>query len=580
MAQVSNKSYCDFFFVEKADKPGYLECTLCACARKKPESGYTNLIGHLDGEHGDIYKSLYCTEKANAGSLGITKYFKRHASKKAVDIWKWIDWIVSDNLPFSFVESERAREHAQMDPINVDTLKKYMRLLMKKVQGSISKILKQIKTFGLITDGWTIDVEHFLGIFATYVETDKSSKETVWEILLSCSVQEDIDQDTEWVADADDDSKHFGLTAEDMFDHIVGVLVADFGIDISVDNFKEIIEFMAADNVSTNRSFCDRVGIPLAGCQGHRLQLGVYDFLGNEEKKTNGRVVRVASAEQQALRKLDLLMGELKTIKNAAILRSGLTADEGDIKPERRIKAKWASLFGMLMKWKKLRVPIERVIANFPQSVTEVLPSVPETILLERVTESLADFESVSKALQRGGEKRLSRYEVRGLFDDLVDKHDSVDRPLVHLFSDGAIVNNKAFENAIVRIQGGEEDRLSRLEVAAVKMFKKVAALPAGAGGAAPQQIAALGFADRRLEASQAAKRARTEQSSYRSTSHVSSTSLICERLFSNCKLIMNHLRSSMDPDSLALLLFLKVNRNFWKDATIIDDIISDLASA
>ena len=110
------------------------------------------------------------------------------------------------------------------------------------------------------------------------------------------------------------------------------------------------------------------------------------------------------------------------------------------------------------------------------------------------------------------------------------------------------------------KIQGGEEDRLSRQEIAAVKMFKKVAALPAGEGGAAPQQMAALGFADRRLEASQAAKRARIEQSFYRSTSHVSSTSLICERLFSNCKLIMNHLRSSMDPDSLVMLLFLKVN--------------------
>jgi hypothetical protein len=34
-----------------------------------------------------------------------------------------------------------------------------------------------------------------------------------------------------------------------------------------------------------------------------------------------------------------------------------------------------------------------------------------------------------------------------------------------------------------------------------------------------------------------------------------------------------------MDPDSLAMLLFLKVNKRFWKDATIIDDIFSELAS-
>ena len=131
-----------------------------------------------------------------------------------------------------------------------------------------------------------------------------------------------------------------------------------------------------------------------------------------------------------------------------------------------------------------------------------------------------------------------------------------------------------------MKIQGGDEDRLSRQEKEAVKMFKKVAAQQTGGGGAASQPIEALGFADRRLESSQAAKRARTEQSSYRSTSHVSSTSLIVERLFSNCKPIMNHLRSNMDPDSLAMLLFLKVNRNFWKDASIIDDILADQAAS
>ena len=40
---------------------------------------------------------------------------------------------------------------------------------------------------------------------------------------------------------------------------------------------------------------------------------------------------------------------------------------------------------------------------------------------------------------------------------------------------------------------------------------------------------------------------------------------------------IMNHLRKSMDPDSLELLLFLKVNYEYyWKDAKIIDEIITE----
>jgi hypothetical protein len=86
-----------------------------------------------------------------------------------------------------------------------------------------------------------------------------------------------------------------------------------------------IIEFICGDNVAVQRSLCDRAGVPLAGCESHRLQLGVYDLLGPEEKKSaDGRVTQQASSENKAIRKLDLLMGELKTYKNAALLRFGL----------------------------------------------------------------------------------------------------------------------------------------------------------------------------------------------------------------------------------------------------------------
>jgi len=119
---------------------------------------------------------------------------------------------------------------------------------------------------GLITDGWSQDVEHYLAIFATYVQEDeRSGRETVVEVLLSCSVQEDIDVTDDWVPDIGEEDKAFGLTADDMFDHIVGVLVADFDIDINVDNFDKFVEFLAGDNVSTNRSFCNRIHLPLSG---------------------------------------------------------------------------------------------------------------------------------------------------------------------------------------------------------------------------------------------------------------------------------------------------------------------------
>ena len=262
-----------------------------------------------------------------------------------MNIWKWIDWIVSDNLPFTFVQSEKARENSNLEPISFNTLKKYMKALVTIVQRKISVILKEKSSFGLITDGWTVGTEHYLAVFATFICNLVPDVDSIDDILLSCSVQEDVDPDTVFIEDIPDEDKHFGLTADDMFDAIVSVLVSDYDIEIDVDNFSEWIEFLAGDNVSTNRSFCNKTEVPLAGCESHRLQLGVYDKLGPEKKKRGVNIVQEASIENQALSKVDKLMGELNTIKNAAILRGGLTEEEGDIKPERRTRAEWASLF-------------------------------------------------------------------------------------------------------------------------------------------------------------------------------------------------------------------------------------------
>lgn len=62
----------------------------------------------------------------------------------------------------------------------------------------IEDLLKKSGTFGLIQDGWSEGVEHYLSIFATFTEEieEKQSKEIkyqVRELLLAFSVIEDID---------------------------------------------------------------------------------------------------------------------------------------------------------------------------------------------------------------------------------------------------------------------------------------------------------------------------------------------------------------------------------------------------
>ena len=267
----------------------------------------------------------------------------------------------------------------------------------------------------------------------------------------------------------------------------------------------------------------------------------------------------------------------LTTIKNWAILRQGFLEGEYQLRPQRRIKAKWASLVGMLMKWDRLREPIARVVHRFPPSVVDKIPSIEEKVSLEEVTRTLKDFESVAKGLQGRDGNRVSRYAARRAFDDLLDVHDSIERPLYHLRRDATIVNNKHFENAICKIQGHAEADLTNLEKAAVQMFKLRIAPGATAGGAAinPEPEGTLSFFEKSQKESQSMKRSRVEKSKYRSTEHVSSTSNVCERLFSVAKLVMSDLRKQMDPDTLNMILFLKANKELlWADKTIIDEII------
>jgi hypothetical protein len=53
-----------------------------------------------------------------------------------------------------------------------------------------------------------------------------------------------------------------------------------------------------------------------------------------------------------------------------------------------------------------------------------------------------------------------------------------------------------------------------------------------------------------------------------------------CERLFSLAKLINTPVRSSMDPDTLEVFLFLKANKDLWENPKVMQEIIDQLKAA
>ena len=144
--------------------------------------------------------------------------------------------------------------------------------------------------------------------------------------------------------------------------------------------------------------------------------------------------------------------------------------------------------------------------------------------------------------------------DARALFDGLIEHVGSQAVYLGHLRRDSDIVHSKDFESGVVKLQSGLESELSVAERNAVKIFLREDApsLPETA-------VVSNDFSDTFL----ASKRRRVETSRYRFTLHVSATSNICERLLSNARLIMTHLRASMDPASCDMLLFLKFNFRF-----------------
>ena len=119
------------------------------------------------------------------------KCLKKQASVKAESTWAWTGWVTADSQPLEFVESAKTRESSKLEAVSAKSLKKCVKALLQKVEGKLEELLKALKTFGLIADGWTIDSDHYMALLATFVERNLKGNDVVREYLLSCSAQED-----------------------------------------------------------------------------------------------------------------------------------------------------------------------------------------------------------------------------------------------------------------------------------------------------------------------------------------------------------------------------------------------------
>ena len=79
--------------------------------------------------------------------------------EKVLSAYKWIDWIVMDDLPF---DNERTRNNASIKSISRQTLTKNLSQLTKLLENEVRASLPSC--FGLIIDAWSHNSTSYFGV--------------------------------------------------------------------------------------------------------------------------------------------------------------------------------------------------------------------------------------------------------------------------------------------------------------------------------------------------------------------------------------------------------------------------------
>lgn len=156
----SNKIYKQHFF-EKISENEY-KCRLCQKMRTaKKGTGSSNLMEHLRSQHKDFEHLL--RDHPDSSTLPV------YLDKRALNMYSWLDWIISDGLCFSTVEKASYRKYSNLEDITTDTFMKYMKELTAEVELEIKQLLPN--KFSLIFDGWTLEgtSTHFIAMFARFL---------------------------------------------------------------------------------------------------------------------------------------------------------------------------------------------------------------------------------------------------------------------------------------------------------------------------------------------------------------------------------------------------------------------------
>ena len=544
MATSFGKEMAHFFFskgneiVENGKTRAIFTCkcnALCAKTFKIVISaGYGNLKGHLIACKPN-FQALYDNRAAGGDLLNFVDI-----DKKCYNIFKWCELVVSENLCFSYVEKKLVRENSCRDPISRSTLMKYLDSLGYEVQGVLANIVPD--KFGLVFDGWDSGSSvNFFGVFVIW--WDEKRKANRVYLLRLCPLIDETD-----------------LGAQSHLDSIISFLS---DIDRTLDN----VVCMMGDNCTVNLSLAHKAHKPFIGCHSHRLNLAVNLFIAPHQLHIN----KVRSfMEYSSLNdfinlytqhlitlliyvfQINRLMVSLSTKKNAATLR--LIGCR--LKPVKLFVVKWSGIYNMLHRYIAIRQYLNPDAWVDIASVVDHIPTAAAHLEILQIFEDLKKFQDLSMELQK---ENGSLATARGGCDWLRQQFPITNAKLGPNFCHS---RNRAFESGVTKVQSNNEANLTAAEKIALEPLLKnnveVVDDPAD-----EEDVSLQGHL----------KRQRLEPlallTNYMVLLFILASTNLVERLFSMTRKIYTEDRKRMTPDTLELIMFLKINMELWDEKLV-----------
>jgi len=397
-----------FFTKESEEQVGdkVLITYVCSCGRKRiqnPKTGYGNLLNHIKTDHQDWEDIMKAKNDKNPSIF---------VNKKGANIFKWLEWIVTLNLPFQFVEQPVTRKNSSLDSITAETIKKYLLLVTENVEKRIADDLPD--NFGIIIDGWKDGTTHYIAIFASYSDANGEGQ---YPLL---SIAPPLDEES--------------FTAETHKAFIIDVLGL-YGKDLSN------VVYLVGDNAPVNTCLSDLLEVPFIGCASHRFNLACKQYLEEYE---------------ETLSKISRLMVTLRNVKQAGKLRT-----KTKLSPVLRNVTRWSSTFQMLKRF----FEIKDFIDSSDRVLAVNLPSSLELVTLQEVMKDLEEFDSATKLLQ---DSKRTLLEVRAIFDGLLENYPSMHH---YISGESNFVHSPAFENGIFKVQSEQLDDILEEEKELLEPF-------------------------------------------------------------------------------------------------------------